>query len=153
MRPILFAKEQRNIKAQGAVEFALILPVLLLLLLGLIETGRLIFNYSTVTNAAREATRYGSATGVNENGNYRFADCDEIINSAVKVGFLDTVRPENVRVTFDSGPGTAVLGGCPGSGSSTLPSSSSVQTGTRIVVEIDSPFDTFIPGLLPYQGM
>ncbi len=153
MRPIFFAKEQRNTKAQGAVEFALVLPVLLLLLLGLIETGRLIFNYSAVTNAAREATRYGSATGLNENGNYRFADCDEIINAAVSVGFLDTVRPENVIVTFDSGPGTAVLGGCPGSGSSALPDTSSVQTGTRIVVEIESPFDTFIPGLLPYQGM
>ncbi len=142
-------------KGQGAVEFALVLPVLLLLVLGLIETGRLIFYYSAVTNAAREAARYGSATGINESGMFRFEDCNAIVNSAVRVGFLNSVRPENVNVTFDSGPGTAVLGGCPGNtdGNTTQPDSASIQTGTRIVVRVASPFDTMIPGLLPYQGL
>ena len=142
-------------KGQGAVEFALVLPVLLLLVLGLIETGRLIFYYSAVTNAAREAARYGSATGINERGMFRFEDCEEIINTAVQVGFLGSVQPENVNVTYDSGPGTPVLGGCPSNtdGNTAQPPNTQVQTGTRIVVRIESPFDTMIPGLLPFEDM
>lgn len=45
-------------KGQGLTEFALILPILLLLLLGIIEAGRIIWAYITVQTAAREAARY-----------------------------------------------------------------------------------------------
>jgi Flp pilus assembly protein TadG len=41
------------------VEFALILPLLLLLFLGIIEFGRTILAYNTIANAAREGVRYG----------------------------------------------------------------------------------------------
>jgi TadE-like protein len=44
---------------QDVVEFALILPVLVLLLLGIIEFGWLIFTYNTVAHAAREGARAG----------------------------------------------------------------------------------------------
>ncbi len=140
-----FGNPQKE-NAQGAVEFALILPILLLLLFGLIETGRVIFIYSAVTNAAREAARYGSATGVSNTGIPRYRDCASIIQAAVDVGFLGSVRPENVSITYDNGPGTPVIGTCP-------PNDASVVTGTRIVVEVTSPFDTLVPGLLPYQDL
>ncbi|MCB9106905.1 MAG: pilus assembly protein [Anaerolineales bacterium] len=45
-------------KGQSLVEFALILPLLLLLLLGIIEGARVIWGYVTVQQAAREAARY-----------------------------------------------------------------------------------------------
>ena len=45
-------------KGQGLTEFALILPLLLLLLLGIIEASRVIWAYITVQTAAREAVRY-----------------------------------------------------------------------------------------------
>ncbi|MDX1521613.1 MAG: TadE family protein, partial [Anaerolineae bacterium] len=45
-------------KGQSLVEFALILPVLLMLLLGIIEGGRIIWAYVTVQNAAKNAARY-----------------------------------------------------------------------------------------------
>jgi hypothetical protein len=49
---------QKKQKAQGLVEFALILPLFLLLLLGIIEGARIIWAYITVQTAAREAARY-----------------------------------------------------------------------------------------------
>lgn len=45
-------------KGQGLTEFALILPILLLVLLGIIEASRIIWAYITIQNAAREAARY-----------------------------------------------------------------------------------------------
>ncbi len=49
---------RKNNKGQGMTEFALILPLLLLLLLGIIEASRVIWAYITVQAAAREAARY-----------------------------------------------------------------------------------------------
>ncbi len=46
-------------RAQALVEFALILPLLLLFLLGAIDAGRLFFSYVQVSNASREAASYG----------------------------------------------------------------------------------------------
>lgn len=42
---------------QSLVEFALIFPVVIFLLLGFMDVGRAIFIYSSLTNAVREATR------------------------------------------------------------------------------------------------
>ena len=44
---------------QGLVEFALILPILLLVLVGIAGFARLFAIYSNLFNAAREGTRYG----------------------------------------------------------------------------------------------
>ena len=42
---------------QGLVEFALVLPLILLILLGTIDVGRWVFADNSVTNAAREGMR------------------------------------------------------------------------------------------------
>ena len=44
-------------RGQALVEFALVLPVLLVILLGTVDAGRLIFAYNSVSNAAREGGR------------------------------------------------------------------------------------------------
>src|SRR5713101_4412469 len=58
------AKDGKNWRAsrQGtaAVEFALILPILMLLLLGCIDFGRFPHSYIAVTNAARAGAGFGS---------------------------------------------------------------------------------------------
>ena len=43
---------------QSAIEFALILPVLLLLILGAIDLGRMFYTKIVLTNAAREGANY-----------------------------------------------------------------------------------------------
>lgn len=42
---------------QALVEFALVFPILMLMLLGLFDLGRAVFTYNTITNAAREGAR------------------------------------------------------------------------------------------------
>ena len=52
----MFTKRRRryhNRKGQGIVEFALILPILLLLLLMIVELGHLIFYWGSIYAAAR----------------------------------------------------------------------------------------------------
>ncbi len=47
-------------QGQNFVELALLLPMLLILLMGMMEIGFLIHSYSTVAVAAREAARFGA---------------------------------------------------------------------------------------------
>ena len=46
-----------TIRGQSLVEFALIIPILLLLLMGILDLGRAISAYNSVSNAARSAAR------------------------------------------------------------------------------------------------
>ncbi len=47
-------------RAQAVVEFALVLPVLLLLVVVAVDFGRLFFSYIQISNAAREGANFGS---------------------------------------------------------------------------------------------
>lgn len=47
---------------QAIVEFALVLPILVVLLFGIIEFGRLLSTVSAVTSAAREGARVAAVT-------------------------------------------------------------------------------------------
>jgi len=63
-------------KAQGMVEFALVLPILLLLIFGIIEYGRLFFAWISIENAARIGARYAST------GKYDPAYCPDLDSGA-----------------------------------------------------------------------
>lgn len=52
-------KSLRNQKGQSLVEFAIILPLLLLLVMGIIEFGMMLNSYLAINNAAREGARAG----------------------------------------------------------------------------------------------
>lgn len=53
----IMAKKNQN--GAAVVEFAVILPLLLLLVFGIIEFGVLIYNKAMITNASREGARLG----------------------------------------------------------------------------------------------
>lgn len=55
-----FARRQRNDRGAAAVEFALILPIFLMLLFGIIDFGYMINRGSMINNAARDAAREAS---------------------------------------------------------------------------------------------
>ena len=79
-------KKMLNIKGQrgaAAIEFAIVLPVLVLLLFGTIEFGLLLFNKQVITNASREGARAGIV--LREDGRLPFypsGDEDEPISIA-----------------------------------------------------------------------
>ena len=94
-------KKQRLIIGQTLVEFALLLPLLLLLLVGFLDIGRAIFYYSSLSNAVREGTRYAI---VNKN-----VSDDDIKDKVLEFAFAlaDTPNPlerekiEIVRLKFN----------------------------------------------------
>ncbi|KRQ86266.1 TadE-like protein [Caloramator mitchellensis] len=46
-------------KGQALVEFAIILPILIFIIAGIIEFGMMLNSYLTIQNASREGARYG----------------------------------------------------------------------------------------------
>jgi hypothetical protein len=59
-------KTPQRTKAQGMVEFALVLPILLLLIFGIIEYSRLFYAWILIENAARSGVRYAVTGNYNE---------------------------------------------------------------------------------------
>jgi hypothetical protein len=52
-------KHKPTLPGQSLAEFALVIPLVLLLLLGFFDLGRALINYSALSNAVREGTRSG----------------------------------------------------------------------------------------------
>jgi Flp pilus assembly protein TadG len=124
--------KRKKQKGQGLVEFALILPILLMVIVGTMEFGRIFLLFATVSNGAHEGARYG------------------MVSPTDTAGIIDRVNdtlvmtlPENlsVSISYDSGPGTA-----------TYTDPDNVAVGHRVIVDVQyrvyamTPFfEPFIP--------
>jgi hypothetical protein len=134
----------REGKAQSIVEFALVLPVLLLVMFLIIEFGRLLFFYAVVTTSAREAARYGGAAGdigLGEIDKYR--DCDGIRSAALRMGNLIGMQAvdSDITIRYDEGPGTSELGAtCPPGGYGP-----ELELGDRLVITTTATFEPIVP--------
>ena len=98
------ASHSHTERAQGLVEFALVLPILLLIMFGIIEVGRLLVIYSSVGTASREGARYASAVGDSGDGDPYFMDCDGIKGAAKRMGILVGMQDSDIIITYDEGP-------------------------------------------------
>jgi hypothetical protein len=136
-------------RAQAMVEFAIALPILLMLLYGILETGRLLFLYSTIVTASRQAVRYGSATGIGPNGYPRYQECAEIKRIANKQDYLNAFDDADIVISYDGGPGTAEFNWC-----DVMPVDTGVAPSTanssRIKVTIQGDFFPIVPKLVPF---
>ncbi len=127
-------------RAQGMVEFALVIPLLLVLMLGIIEVGRLLFIYSSVNSASREAARYGSAAGEPASFVKYYQDCVGIKAAATRIGVLAGIEDNNILISYDHGPNTTVF-------QNTCPTADDqwVNLGDRIIVQVTTTFEPIVP--------
>ncbi len=131
-------------KAQGMVEFALVLPILLLVILGIIGFGHLFFSYSSTISASREAARFGSAVGITGSGIPRYQDCDAIRAAAVRMGAFAGVSntSASVQIQYDKGPGTTPTAAqCTSGGASTY----DPELGDRLLITVVAPYRSIVP--------
>ncbi len=136
-------------RAQGMVEFALAIPVLLILLFVVIEGGNFLFAYASATSASREAARFGA-------GIDNYTDCDAIRAAAKRVGFYARIDDADIIIRYDNG---TVNYSMPASCSTPIPYANqcpagghytgSVQYGDRIVVFIRGSYSPIVPIDLP----
>lgn len=76
----------RNQEGVAAIEFALLLPFLILLILGIIEFGVIFYNQAMITNASRE----GARSGIVYNFDQEADSPDEDDITGVVTRYLDT---------------------------------------------------------------
>ena len=111
-------------RAQMVVEFALLAPVMILLVLGILGVGRAFYTYVDLTSAARAGVRYAIAqTGCDNTSSATDLAAKATIISKVKASQQDLSWPAGTVITPD----------CP--------------TDRRTVTITNYPFDTFTPGI------
>jgi len=135
---------------QAIAEFAIALPVLLLLLLGIFEVGRAVFIYSSVTNASRNASRYASAVGFEDTGTYlKYIYCDGIKDVAEKSAYL--MNPSDLTITISYGvvpPDINSKGYCDEVGGNDP--HINVDTGDRVTVIVEAEYKPML-NLIPIE--
>ena len=141
-----YAKSQR---AQAMVEFAIALPILLMVLIGIFEVGRMVFVYSSVTNASRNASRFASAVGLTlalDNTNYyhKYVYCDGIKDVAADSAYLVPASSLTVTISYDDGNGNtlAVCDATGGEDADVL--AVPVDTGDRVTVVVSAPYQPIV---------
>ena len=105
MTTILFPRLRAHARGdEGAtlVEFALVAIVFFTIVFGIMEFGRMIFDYNIVAQASREGARYASVRGATS-GHAATADAVKTYVVNKSVGLLTT---SNVTVTWPDGGAT-----------------------------------------------
>ena len=114
---------------QAVVEFALVLPVFVLLVFGAIEFGRAYYDLHLLTNAAREGARRGSLPNQLE------ADVQDVVQDFLESVGLSGGWSTTIAVTD--------AGGTPRSGLS------EAQEGDHVSVTVNYSFQVLTGSLLP----
>jgi Flp pilus assembly protein TadG len=101
---------------QSLVEFAIVLPIIVLLIAGFIEIGRAVFAYNTIANAARQGARVAAVNQLSA-----VTDCDEtrpiedpyephwsISGCAIAAAATLGITAANVNVSYAAPPSTSL---------------------------------------------
>jgi Flp pilus assembly protein TadG len=134
----------RKRNAQGMVEFALVAPILLMLLFASIDFGWLIFNYGQLYNGLREALRFGSVSGYTTTKQYD--DCAGMRAKIKGYAGFSGVNDSNITINYDNGAapsiGTNYSPDCSGTTSTFDPTT---LLGARVRIKVDVPVHFLTP--------
>ncbi|MFT3893906.1 MAG: TadE/TadG family type IV pilus assembly protein [Anaerolineales bacterium] len=137
----LHKKHSSGSRAQAIVEFAIVLPILLMILVGIFEFARMVFIYSAVTNASRNAVRYAAAVGLDDTGLTRFNYCEGIKKVASNSAFLVRTSDFNIQIDYDHGPdGSGPFAECNLWNAAQVDSDVSVTSGDRVHVTVSATY-------------
>ena len=97
-----------NSKGQALVEMAIIIPLLLFLVLGILEFGRFMYTKNSLTNAARAGARaavvtYNISNGsekVNNSCTYSSGTSNDAVFSATCKSLTSGLRDKNIYMTL-----------------------------------------------------
>jgi Flp pilus assembly protein TadG len=112
----------RRSRGQALVEFALCSLVVVALMLGVIEFGRMVLAYTTVSNAARIGVRFAMTHGSDNSAST--STIQSIVKSSLGAAAIDT-SSATVTVSY---PGSAI---CVGNG-----------PGCPVIVTVSYPYQT-----------
>ncbi len=111
LRERMWRRFHRDDRAAAMIEFAIVAPLLFLLVFGIIDFGRVFFLYNNLTNAARDGARYGSVlpeggasvTTVRSTVRSRINDAKKDSGN-VNITYQTVSGARTVRVQIDSFP-------------------------------------------------
>jgi Flp pilus assembly protein TadG len=130
-------RARRHGAGQSVVEFALVVPIFLLLLLMAVDFGRLFYSYVQISNAAREAAAFG-ATAPTDTAGMQSRAVQEKNSQSQGEPPLDPIttrcaNPAGATITCASAPG--------GTGA-----------GNTLTVAVHQPFDFITPLIDDFFG-
>jgi len=99
----------KNQKGASAVEFAIVLPLLILMFIGICEFGLLWYNKQVVINASRESARAGIARAYNSKD--IVGDSDPIVNAYCANRLVTFGPTEDPATTYPGGDNSDLLFG------------------------------------------
>ena len=115
-RPLGRRNRRRNQRGQSLVEFAFVLPIIVLVIVAFPEVGRAVFAWNTIANAARQGARVAAVNQLSV-----VTDCDEsrpiedpyephwsIRGCAIAAGGALGITSANVTVSYTSPPSTTL---------------------------------------------
>ena len=140
-------------RGQGLLEFALVLPLLLLFILGIIEAGRMLAIYSSLSSASKQAARYGSVAGdsISDSTLAFYEDCNGIRQAALRASILVGLEPDDIGIGYDRGNSAESIGRC-ALNDPTPTISETIQDGYRVVVTTTVVYKPLVP-IVPLPDM
>jgi len=95
-------KHKRPFSGQSLLEFALILPLALFLLLGFFDLGRAVFYYASLSNAVREASRDGIVANLTTEADFEDYLTDQVEAYGFGLNMLDMIDIDANPVNIDT---------------------------------------------------
>lgn len=129
-------------RAASLVEFAFVVPVLLLILMGILEYGRFLFTLQLVNNAAREGARYAV---VNTN-------TDTTAGVQTYVDNYLAGQGGSQYVGYSASSNITVYKADPTTGANSGTAWTNANWGDSIGVTITGTYQPILPGLLKMSG-